>query len=67
MKRYGVYDTDNFGGDYPAERWIVQPWLTWKAADRIAAVLNEEMGGDNALRYFKVGDQNYKLLPGFEP
>ena len=63
---WGVYDTDNYGGDYPNERWVIQPWIRKAAAEVIAAVLNNE-AGEHSHRWYKVGDRDYKLQPGFEP
>ena len=63
---WGVIDTDNFGGDYPNEKWIIQAWLSERGAQEIADVLNKE-SGENSPRYYKVEQQGYKLQPGFEP
>jgi hypothetical protein len=63
---YGVYDTDNFGGNYPNEKWIVPPAFTLATANAVAELLNSE-ADDYTLRYYKVGDRNYELQPGFEP
>lgn len=64
---YGVVDTDNFGGDYPDEKWIVNCWLSKETAEKIADLLNAELGGSDTLRYYKVVELGYKLQPGFEP
>ena len=63
MKR--IVDTDNFGGDYPDEKFLLWP-LTEDTAKRIAAALNAEVGPDST-RYYRVVDMDYKLQPGFEP
>ena len=63
---YGVIDTDNFGGDYPNETWIIQCWLSERGAQEIADVLNRE-SGENSQRCYKVQQQGYKLQPGFKP
>jgi hypothetical protein len=72
MKRiYGVVDTDNFGGDYPDEKFVVQCWLREETAVEITRLLNAENSingdGDAASRYYKVVARGYKLQPGFEP
>lgn len=66
MNNFGVVDTDNYGGDYPNEKFIVSCWLSESAANRIADILNKESGEDSA-RYYKVVKHGYKLQPGFEP
>ena len=63
---FGVVDTDNFGGDYPDEKWIVHAWLKEETANAIAKLLNDEIG-EHAYRYYKVVAAGYKLQPGFEP
>lgn len=64
---YGVVDTDNFGGDYPDEHFIVECVLKKSTAETIAKLLVDDIGGDDAPRYFKVVERGYKLQPGFEP
>jgi hypothetical protein len=63
---YGIVDTDNFGGDYPNEGFVVACWLSKTTAESIAKLLNDEAGSDS-YRYYKVVEQGYKLQPGFEP
>ena len=63
---FGVVDTDNYGGDYPAEKFIVQCWLSHDDANRIATILNDASGPKSS-RYYKVVEAPYKLQPGFEP
>ncbi len=60
-----IVDTDNFGGDYPDEKFVL--WqLPAEQAQRIADALNETQGV-NAPRYYKVVENDYELQPGFEP
>lgn len=66
MRRYGVVDTDNHGGDYPDEKFVVTCWLTRQTAEAIAKLLNDE-SGQNSNRYYKVVERGYALQPGFEP
>lgn len=61
-----IIDTDNFGGDYPAETVIAAELKSQYFADLICKLLNED-GGLNSSRYYKVVPDDYKLLPGFEP
>jgi hypothetical protein len=60
-----IVDTDNFGGDYPNERFLL--WeMPQSACERICGVLNEQ-AGPNAHRYYKIVEDDYVLVPGFEP
>lgn len=69
MRNFGVVDTDNFGGDYPDEKFVVPCWLRKETADAIAKLLNDENGPnpDYSARLFKVVERGYKLQPGFKP
>jgi hypothetical protein len=63
---YRIVDTDNFGGDYPDEKFVGPEFDVREEAEQEAAVLN----GDPvpyASRYYKVVEMPYKLQPGFEP
>lgn len=64
--RCRIVDTDNFGGDYPDEKFVLWP-MREDRAQAIADILNADAGGDHARRWFIVVDENYKLQPGFEP
>jgi len=59
-----IVNTDNFGGDYPNETFVLWP-MSKDKAQRIADILNE--GGAGALRFYKVEENDYELQPGFEP
>lgn len=61
-----IVDTDNFGGDYPDERFLPIPNLTEKDAKIVADIINKA-AGENSSRYWRVVDLDYKLKPGFEP
>lgn len=61
-----IVETDNFGGDYPDERFVNLPYLTEEAAQRIADAINAAFPV-NSSRWWKVVPNNYQLLPGFEP
>lgn len=70
MKRYLIVNTDNFGGDYPDEKFVenLPVFTTQSAAQTVADAINDNMaGGHNAPRYFKVVEEGYRLQPGFEP
>lgn len=66
MRQYGIVDTDNYGGDYPNERYVVNCWLREETAKAIADLLNEE-SGPNSHRFYKVMKRSYVLQPGSEP
>jgi hypothetical protein len=60
-----IVDTDNFGGDYPDEKFLLWP-MKRESAQLIADVLNIE-AGERATRFYKVVENDYVLQPGFEP
>jgi hypothetical protein len=62
-----IVETDNFDGDYPNEKFVNLPPLTLKDAQEICKSINAACSGENAPRYWKIVDDNYKLRPGFEP
>ena len=60
-----IVDTDNFGGDYPNEQFVL--WeLPQQAAEEIASILNRTEG-PHSPRCYKVVPNDYVLVPGFEP
>lgn len=62
-----IVNTDNFGGDYPDERFVKNlPRLTTEHAKRICEAINAGLP-ENHDRYFKVVEDDYQLQPGFEP
>lgn len=61
-----IVETDNFGGDYPNEKFLNAHVGNKQQAQKIADALNEAQG-EMAHRYFKVVVGDYKLQPGFEP
>lgn len=61
-----IVDTDNFGGDYPAEKFLNLPPLPEDHCKKIANAINDALG-PNATRFYKVVPNDYKLAPGFEP
>lgn len=72
MKRqYSIVETDNFGGDYPNESFLIRH-IREEAAKQIADIVNKEMDAANGgSRFWKVVKDSYrtpyKLQPGFEP
>lgn len=60
-----IIDTDNFGGDYPDEKFHF--WcMPADKATRICDAINDA-AGLNASRYWMVVEDDYVLQPGFEP
>lgn len=59
-----IVETDNYGGDYPDEKFVNLPPMDIDSANYIAEVINDTLAGD---RYWKVVQDDYELLPGFEP
>lgn len=62
-----VVETDNFNGDYPDESFLTPPGFTKKEAEDIAEKINTQSSGPCAPRYWKVVNDDYTLMPGFEP
>lgn len=73
-----IVNTDNFGGDYPDEKFVCLVLtdgtnndgplleLPQDIAKRIADALND-WRGERSVRFCKVVPNDYKLRPGFEP
>jgi len=63
-----IVETDNFGGDYPDEKFLNLPFMTLPEAEKVAAVINEiYCVHDESPRFWKVVENDYKLALGFEP
>lgn len=63
-----IVQTDNFGGDYPDEKFVEGLGaLTEEAAKEICAAINLNCSGPTRPRWWKVVADDYKLVPGFEP
>ena len=61
-----IVNTDNFGGDYPNESFVLFQ-MREDTAKEFAELLNKHFSGDDAPRYWKVVDNDYELAPAFEP
>ena len=61
---YKIVETDNYGEDYPDEKFINLPSTTKEKAESIAKVINDNLCYS---RFWKVVDTEYVLQPGFEP
>lgn len=76
-KNYYVVDTDNFGGDYPDEKFLsfmdehgVARRVNFhkkEHAEEVAKVLNSIVPDEYKTRYNKVVESGYTLSGGFEP
>lgn len=64
-KVFRVVETDNFGGDYPDESFAGHP-MTKEDAERVAEIFNAAVW-ENYPRFWRVVEEPYKLVPGFEP
>lgn len=67
-----IMHTDNFGGDYPDEKFVEglpcfgDHERGMAQAQLICNAINKVTGPDSA-RFYKVVADNYELQPGFEP
>ncbi len=66
-----IIHTDNFGGDYPDERFVEGlPLMNQKEAECICSAINQansRWGTWEPDRYYRVVDDDYALKGGFEP
>ncbi len=63
-----IVETDNFGGDYPDEEFVNLPFMTLPGAKKVAAVINEVCcAHDASPRFWKAVENDYILVPSFEP
>lgn len=68
-RTWRLVDTDNFGGDYPDERFVVVGIPSLEMARCFAGAWNALEGG-NSPRVLHVEEHveiEYALIPGFEP
>lgn len=65
-----IVEGDNFGGDYPNEKFVNLPATYKHKAQAIADAINAVFCPDDnpyARRYWRVVREDYVLQPGFEP
>ena len=62
-----IIDTDNFGGDYPDERFLNLPSMPTDVAIAIVKIINANLSGPTHPRCWMVVGDDYTLSPGFEP
>lgn len=70
MARFLIVETDNFGGDYPDEKFV-EPLPIFTSHEQ-ASIVSVAINGSvpdrlNAPRWYKVVEEGYKLVPGFAP
>ena len=67
-KLYRIVESDNYGSDYPDEKFATPYTFFRYQAEVIAKCFNEAMNPTGqGRRYWKVVEDGYKLQPGFEP
>ena len=64
-----IVETDNFGGDFPDERFLNLPPMMPAHAKAVVDAINEGFAGKdpNCRRYWKVVANDYRLTAGFQP
>jgi hypothetical protein len=61
-----IVETDNLGGDYPDEKFLNLPNMTWEHAYAVVRAINSNLD-DTSARCWVVVPNDYQLQPGFEP
>lgn len=61
-----IVETDNWGGDYPDEKFLDLPDLNEESAKSICNAINDCFN-EYFPRFWKVVSNDYVLRPGFEP
>ncbi len=61
-----IVDTDNFGSDYPDEKFVAEGITDERLGKLMCKGLNSD-GGEDSPRYYKLVPDDYILQPGFEP
>lgn len=61
-----IVETDNFGGDYPDEKFLKLPRMKKEHAEKVSKAINESFG-EMSNRCWKVVENDYVLRPGFTP
>ena len=67
MTMFKIVETDNFGGDYPNEKFLNLPPMREEVAKHLVDDINLACSGEHAPRFWKAVPHDYKLQPGFEP
>jgi len=61
-----IIETDNYGGDYPNEKFVNLPSMKGEHAKAVATAINQGFSLEFP-RYWTVVSDDYELRPGFEP
>jgi hypothetical protein len=68
MNGFRIVETDNYGGDYPDEKFILGWIPTRVRAQLLVDAINSEFCPSGlSRRFYKVVELPYELQPGFEP
>lgn len=68
MDFYRIIETDNYGGDYPNEKFAMPYTFRKPQADAMCAHINSVMNpSGQGARHWCVVPDGYELQPGFEP
>lgn len=70
MATFKIVNTDNFGSDYPNEKFVenLPVFYAKQKAEDVCKIINESIRSAGSYpRYFKVVDSDYRLKEGFEP
>lgn len=62
-----IINTDNFGSDYPNERFVTNlPVMSKEHAEAVCDAINKPLGEFDS-RFWLVVPDDYQLQPGFQP
>jgi len=61
-----IVETDNYGRDYPNEKFVNLPSMDNETTNKIATLVNDYTG-EHSSRYWKVVENDYTLAPIFKP
>lgn len=65
-----IVNTDNYGGDYPDEKFVNLPTMDEESCKKVCDIVNDYCdppGSNDATRFYKTVPNDYELAPGFEP
>ena len=63
-----IVETDNYGSDYPNEKFVNLPRMSVDDAHLVCKAINKAcFKSDEAPRHWIVVPDDYKLKPGLEP
>lgn len=65
-----IIETDNFGGDYPDEKFVFSFPLKHETCIQICRLINNDLSekeNEQQSRFYNTVENDYVLRPGFEP